>query len=428
MHAQMMQEGLTPREMFRLNDPRRMFATVKQDVLPFCYERQDAGALFPTFDFPPPPPEDQPGLPPYLQPEASALRVWVSSCAGAALLLEARAEWTEAQYHPLVHEIASGRRRFTHVFIDEAGQALVAESLVPLTLAEPDASVLLAGALALRVCAAALRCSPRRRLARAVNSPACVVAACCRGPEAARPVAAQQGRGGGPALPLAPRGEHGCRPARGDVECGSRRPEPCRRPAASAAASASRDAAGAELPFARGYPLSAVQARCGLDTPSAPLTSTKRDARAVQVSADDTTTRIRRPVRRRLFYQGTLKPSAGADKISLPDGWEDVAEGGGAGSRVLFFGVKGEQARCRVRPTRPVGSSVPPLNTHTPCPRVCAGRRLLHRRGATGRRRRGTTHSKQRQWCSCSPRSFGRRAWRRRRSGASARTEGRSKR
>lgn len=45
-----------------------------------------------------------------------------------------------------MRDIAYGRLHFSHVFIDEAGQALAAESLVPLTLAAPNATVLLAGA------------------------------------------------------------------------------------------------------------------------------------------------------------------------------------------------------------------------------------------------------------------------------------------
>lgn len=138
----MKDRGLTPWDMFRLNDPRRAPATVKQDVLPFCHLQDDPSALFPTFDFPPPPPPGAPHLP----------RVWVSSCAGAAQLLEPRARRTGGggphappPHHPAVREITEGARRFSHVFIDEAGQALVPESLVPLMLAAPGASVLLAG-------------------------------------------------------------------------------------------------------------------------------------------------------------------------------------------------------------------------------------------------------------------------------------------
>lgn len=144
---QMKDEGLTPREMFRLNDPRRIPATVKQDVIPFCHLREDPDSLFPTFDFPPPPPQHAAaGVPAHLLPPAPPPpRVWVCSCAGAALLLESRASPHRAEHHPFVREIADGAVRFSHVFIDEAGQALVAESLVPLMLADASASVLLAG-------------------------------------------------------------------------------------------------------------------------------------------------------------------------------------------------------------------------------------------------------------------------------------------
>lgn len=49
MPAQMREEGLTPQEMFRLNDPRRIAATVKQDILPYCHFAEQEGV-------PPPPP------------------------------------------------------------------------------------------------------------------------------------------------------------------------------------------------------------------------------------------------------------------------------------------------------------------------------------------------------------------------------------
>lgn len=53
----------------------------------------------------------------------------------------------------------------------------------------------------------------------------------------------------------------------------------------------------------------------------------------------------------RLFYEDTLQASAAGATTALPEGWEDLAgsvtEGARAASRILFCGVKGEQARPR---------------------------------------------------------------------------------
>ncbi|GAB4815315.1 hypothetical protein N2152v2_002361 [Parachlorella kessleri] len=91
--------GLGPNTLLRLNDPRRPASQVKADVLPYCWH-DEASWLF-------------------LVPAPAMLQqyaVVVATCTAAALL---------------------HGQGFTHVLIDEAGQALLPEALIPLTLLRP---------------------------------------------------------------------------------------------------------------------------------------------------------------------------------------------------------------------------------------------------------------------------------------------------
>lgn len=105
-HHQAALEAHFSRTMVRVNDPRRDAASVKKDVEQFCVPPESIAAFY--------------------------ARVVVCSCASASLL--------HADQTPLYS------RRFTHIFIDEAGQATVPESLVPLRLVTLNCkAVVLAG-------------------------------------------------------------------------------------------------------------------------------------------------------------------------------------------------------------------------------------------------------------------------------------------
>ncbi|PRW57862.1 helicase MOV-10 [Chlorella sorokiniana] len=97
--------GLGSGDMLRLNDPRRPPFTVKEDVLPFS-TYDEATRMF--------------GVEPEL---CRSRRVVVATCGAAGLLQEG--------------PFASAPCRFTHVLIDEAGQALPPEALIPLALLAP---------------------------------------------------------------------------------------------------------------------------------------------------------------------------------------------------------------------------------------------------------------------------------------------------
>ena len=104
-HHQAALEAHFFRTMVRVNDPRRDAASVKKDVEQFCVPPESIAAFH--------------------------ARVVVCSCASASLL---RADLTAYS------------RCFTHFFIDEAGQATVPESLVPLRLVTSNCkAVVLAG-------------------------------------------------------------------------------------------------------------------------------------------------------------------------------------------------------------------------------------------------------------------------------------------
>ena len=102
-HHQAALEAHFFRTMVRVNDPRRDAASVKKDVEQFCVPPESIAAFH--------------------------ARVVVCSCASASLIAQ-----------------PANSRCFTHIFIDEAGQATVPESLVPLRLVSPNCkAVVLAG-------------------------------------------------------------------------------------------------------------------------------------------------------------------------------------------------------------------------------------------------------------------------------------------
>ena len=109
------QYSCTPSQVLRLNDPRRLggLDSVKPDVRDYCMWNDDL-ALF------------------ELPENTSSYQVIACTCASAIALLNERVE--------------RASRGFTHVFIDEAGQALLSESLIPILAGvKDDSNLLLAG-------------------------------------------------------------------------------------------------------------------------------------------------------------------------------------------------------------------------------------------------------------------------------------------
>ncbi|GAQ82685.1 Silencing defective protein SDE3 [Klebsormidium nitens] len=104
--------GIGTDVMWRLNDPRRTLASVKADVVSYC-KYDAATGLF------------------ALAAAPSSYRVIVCTCGAAALLQE-----------PPLADTAGA---FTHILIDEAGQALVAETLIAFGLAREDTELVLCG-------------------------------------------------------------------------------------------------------------------------------------------------------------------------------------------------------------------------------------------------------------------------------------------
>ncbi|KAK9825126.1 hypothetical protein WJX81_000626 [Elliptochloris bilobata] len=106
--------GVSKGELLRLNDPRRPINQAKEDVLTCsCID----GALG-AFSLPPP-------------ERVAACRAVVATCGAAGLLREG--------------SYAAAHIQFSHVLMDEAGQALLPEALVPLTLLAPHGRALLCG-------------------------------------------------------------------------------------------------------------------------------------------------------------------------------------------------------------------------------------------------------------------------------------------
>ncbi|BBN09990.1 hypothetical protein MPTK1_5g00070 [Marchantia polymorpha subsp. ruderalis] len=100
--------GVDRSMMWRMNDPRRIIASVKVDVSPFC-----AYQLKSELD------------------DMKSFRVIVCTCGAAGMLHEP----------PYLGKVEP----FSHVFVDEAGQALLPEALIPLSLAHSNACRVLCG-------------------------------------------------------------------------------------------------------------------------------------------------------------------------------------------------------------------------------------------------------------------------------------------
>lgn len=113
--------GIQPKQMLRLNDPRRPPPQAKEDTLPYCILDEDLR----TFALP------------ELQ-QAAKFRIVVCTCSAAGILREGQYA-SAAASQPL-------QNTFTHVLIDEAGQAVEPETLVPMSLLGPGGgSVMLCG-------------------------------------------------------------------------------------------------------------------------------------------------------------------------------------------------------------------------------------------------------------------------------------------
>eukprot|EP00762_Andalucia_godoyi_P005665 ANDGO_06397.mRNA.1 putative RNA helicase SDE3 len=98
--------------IFRLNDPRRTYASTPQSVIPFCCVNKDG-----IFEVP----ESRIG-------SLGRYKVIVTTCMSAALLLES---------YPV--------STFSHVFVDEAAQALEAETYAAVCCSGRDTSIILSG-------------------------------------------------------------------------------------------------------------------------------------------------------------------------------------------------------------------------------------------------------------------------------------------
>ena len=115
---------LAAKQLFRLNPPNRTFAEVPDDVLRYCHIEND--------NF---------GLPPYH--ELMTFRVVVTHCLDAAILVDARATNVDTMgteqvclpvFHPHQPRVLP---HWTHLLVDEAGQASEPEMAIPLSVVLP---------------------------------------------------------------------------------------------------------------------------------------------------------------------------------------------------------------------------------------------------------------------------------------------------
>ena len=124
-------KDLTPSTLVRVHDQRRLPEQVKDDVRRFSlgiFPGEAASNGESPFAF-------------YMRPDGEILkdaRVVVCSCTSASLL------------EPLSKGVKDSTQTLspwipTHIFVDEAAQALVPETLIPLTLADSETSVILVG-------------------------------------------------------------------------------------------------------------------------------------------------------------------------------------------------------------------------------------------------------------------------------------------
>lgn len=110
--------------LVRINAATRLAESVKADVIPFCYFSQSDGGhggIGRAFD-------EHAAVQAALSSECSII---VATCGGATLLARARAGSATSDGYGG----NQADRRVSHVIVDEAGQALVAETLCPLVMA-----------------------------------------------------------------------------------------------------------------------------------------------------------------------------------------------------------------------------------------------------------------------------------------------------
>ena len=118
---------LAPSELFRLNSPSRTFAEVPQELLPYCYSYKNQFDL-PSFD------------------KLMSFKIIVLTCRDADMLVQAGV--TNSNLYNIEHmllstlhpqlEIASPQSlHWGALMIDEAGQAIEPEALIPLSVIAP---------------------------------------------------------------------------------------------------------------------------------------------------------------------------------------------------------------------------------------------------------------------------------------------------
>lgn len=121
--AALSKAGIRPDEMVRLNDPRRPVYTVLDACFPYCIFDEKKR----MFSLP-------------IQKQYGTARVVVTSCASASLLNEKKSG---------AEKTAAASIVFSHILIDEAGQAMIPEILIPLchlnNNSNEPASIVLAG-------------------------------------------------------------------------------------------------------------------------------------------------------------------------------------------------------------------------------------------------------------------------------------------
>ena len=135
--AQRMRFVASNDELLRINDERRMPESVKADVRPFSLEyfQGEEWMSKNQFSF-------------FMRPTAERLkraRVVVCSCTSATLLSQYYRESSQPPPFTAFDSEQCWPWKPTHIFIDEAAQALVPETLIPLSFADLGTSIILAG-------------------------------------------------------------------------------------------------------------------------------------------------------------------------------------------------------------------------------------------------------------------------------------------